>query len=174
MIYPIKRAKKAFTLIEILIYTTLVAIFLVTAVNFSLDIIAGKAKARSMREVQQNTRFTIERMTQEIRRAVNLNLAESVFDAHPGILSLAMPEAEKNPTVFDLSLDGALRMTQGTSTPEILFSNQVAATNLVFTNLSPLAWSKNIKINLTVQYKNPERKEFEATSIIETAVSLRK
>jgi len=166
--------KKAFTLIEILIYTTIVAIFLVTAINFSLDVIAGKVKARSMREVQQNSCFAIERMTQEIRRAEDINLTESVFDTHPGVLSLVMPETEKNPTVFDLSLDGALRMTQGTSTPEILFSNQVAATNLVFTNLSPLAWSKNIKINLTVQYKNPERKEFEATSTLETAVSLRK
>jgi len=167
-------SKKGFTLIEILIYTAMVAIFLVTAVNFSLDVIEGKAKARSMREVQQNSRFAIEKMTQEIRRAEDINLAESVFDTHPGVLSLAMPEAEKNPTVFDLSLDSALRITQGTSTPEILFSNQVAATNLVFTNLSPLAWSKNIKINLTVQYKNPERKEFEATSTLETAVSLRK
>ena len=165
--------KKAFTLIEILIYTTIVAIFLVTAINFSLDIIEGKTKARSMREVQQNTRFAIERMTQEIRRAEGINLAESVFDAHPGILSLAMPEADKNPTIFDLSF-GALRMTQGSSTPEILFSNQVEATNLIFTNLSPLAWSKNIKIDLTIQYKNPERKEFEAISFIETAVSLRK
>jgi len=167
-------SKKGFTLIEILIYTTIVAIFLVAAVNFSLDIIEGKAKARSMREVQQNTRFSIERMTQEIRRASGINLGQSVFDTHPGILSLAMPEAEKNPTIFDLSLDGALRITQGTSTPEILTTNQVATTNLVFTNLSPLAWSKNIKINLTIQYKNPERKEFEATSIVETAVSLRK
>ena len=167
-------SKKGFTLIEILIYTAMVAIFLVTAVNFSLDVIEGKAKARSMREVQQNSRFAIEKMTQEIRRAEDINLAESVFDTHPGVLSLVMPEADKNPTIFDFSLDGALRMTQGTNTPKVLTTNQVETTNLVFTNLSPLAWSKNIKINLTVQYKNPERKEFEATSIIETAVSLRK
>ena len=166
--------KKGFTLIEILIYTTIIAVFLVTAINFSLGIIASKAKAKSVREVEQNSRFAIERMSQEIRRAVDINLSDSVFNQHPGVLSLAMPEDSDNPTVFDLSSDGALRITQGTSTPQILTSDQVEVSNLVFTNLSPNDWSKNIKINLTVQYKNSQREEFNSSSTVETAIGLRK
>jgi len=163
---------QGFTFIEILIYLAIVSVFLVTAVHFTLDIIFSKAKSQSMREVQQNSRFVISRITQEIKAASDINLEQSVFDSHPGVLSLQMAEAEKNPTVFDTS-DGILRITQVTSSPDNLTTNQVEIANLIFTNLGPVAGRKNIGINLTIQFKNPERKEFNASSTVKTAITLR-
>ena len=165
--------KKGFTLIEILIYIAIIVVFLIVITYFALDILYGKIKSQSQMAVQQNARFATEKVTQEIRQALDINLGDSIFGTNPGRLSLAMPQSEENPTIFDI-VSKALRIYQPAIGTYNLTSSDVEVTNLVFTNLSPADGAKNIKIDLTIKYKNPENKgEIEASCDIQTTVSTR-
>jgi len=168
-----KYNKKGFTLIELIISIVILAVFLLIITYFALDVIGGKVKSQSMQETQQNARFVIKKMTQEIKRAIGINIDQSIFGTHPGVLSLKMADENENPTVFDISGD-KLRITRGFDSPQELTTNQVKVINLVFTNLSQTGSSENIKINLTVEHINPEgREEMTAVVNLETTVTLR-
>ena len=56
-----------FTLIELLIYVAFISIMATVFVNFSLDIAGSAQKSRVRQEVQQNARFAMDRMLQEVR-----------------------------------------------------------------------------------------------------------
>lgn len=58
---------RGFTLIELIIYIGIVVAILLVAVNFAWEIIYGNVKAQSWREVQQNSRFAMEKISQALR-----------------------------------------------------------------------------------------------------------
>ena len=96
---------KAFTLIELIIYIAIVSLVLVLATNFTWNIIQGNVSAACQREVQQNTRFVMEKITRAIRAGEN-------------------PE---DPAVFDLSEEGVLYQET-----IALTTDRVKVTNLKF------------------------------------------
>jgi len=61
--------QKGFTLIEMLLYTAIIVIFLIGAISFGWNIIYGNAKSQNYQEVTQNLRFTVKRILYEIRNA---------------------------------------------------------------------------------------------------------
>lgn len=73
---------KGFTLIELIIYIGIVVVVLLVAVNFSWEIIYGNVKAQSWREVQQNTRFAMEKISQALENGQN----PSIFTVTNNIL----------------------------------------------------------------------------------------
>jgi len=62
---------KGFTFIELLIYIGIVAVVLVLATSFAFDIIEGSIKNSSFREVQQNARFAMDRVSYQLREGEN-------------------------------------------------------------------------------------------------------
>lgn len=165
--------RKGFTLIELIISIAIISIFLISVIFLSLQFVEESQKARSFQEVQQNGRFAMERMLQEIRAASDLNTGASTFNTHPGVLSLAVDDATKNPTIFDVS-GGQLRIKQGTGSALPLTSTKVQVTNLVFKNFSVANRTKNIKISLTVEHDNPANVPiFDADISLEGAAVIR-
>ncbi len=170
---------RGFTLIEFLVYSTIVVVVGVVSVEFILNIYEGKAKSTAYFEVQENARLAMERIIQEIHGAQNINLGSSSFDVNlavtPGAkLSLQMKDVSLNPTEFDV-VSGVLRIKQGTSGPYELTNNQVQITNLTFRNFtSPNGRSRNIGVELVIEYVNPENlPQWEASISLKTAVELR-
>jgi len=160
--------KKAFTLIEFLIYMAILATILVLMSGFFWNIIFGNIKETSYQEVQQNGRFALTKITQEIKKATGINspLAGSSSDT----LSLAMADAL--PTIFDL-VNGKLRITQGSQGPFELTSDEVRVSNLLFTNLSYPNTPGTIRIEMTIEHLNPSgRMEYQASIDLKTTVSL--
>ena len=166
-----KREGGGFTLIEIIIYTAIVSIILAAVINFAWNIIYGKSKTSSWQEVQQNIRFTMERITQEVRSASGVNNIGIGGSANS--LSLEMADPDLNPTIFDVSGD-KVRLTQGASGPYELTTDELEVTNLNFTNLSYADTSGTIRIELTIEHKNPGGViEYEASINMVSTVSLR-
>jgi len=58
---------KGFTLIELIIYIAILSMILVFTSGYAWDVIYGKTKTTAFREVQQNARFVMEKMTRTIR-----------------------------------------------------------------------------------------------------------
>jgi hypothetical protein len=143
---------------------------------FSLEIIKGENKARSMQEVQNNANFIIEKIIKTVRQANDIDLTASIFETTPGKLGLTMANSAENPTVFYVDpTDNSLRIKQGETVAQKLSSSEIEITNLVFRNLSTAKSQPNIKINLEVTYKNPNNlSDFNAVFNLEQAVSIRK
>lgn len=162
--------RNAFTLIEILIYLAIISLILVMVVNFLWSIVFGNIKESSHQEIQQNARFVLTKMTQEIKKATAIN---SPLFGEPSVnsLSLSMADSGLNPTIFDI-FDGKLRITQG-SQQFYLTSDQVTISNLRFTNLSYQDTPGTIRIEMTVEYVNPENlNSYRASIDLNSTVSL--
>jgi len=74
--------EKGFTLVELIIYIAIVSLILVLSSSFAWDIIQGNTKADSFREVQQNARFVMEKVSRSLREGSD----PSIFTVTDGIL----------------------------------------------------------------------------------------
>lgn len=165
-----KKRKKAFTLIELLIYLGIVSGLLVVAGAFTWSIIKGSVKSASLREVQQNGRLAMEIVTREIKSASGINnpLAGESADT----LSLIMSDNSLNPTIFEL-LNNQILLSQGVDGPYLLTTDQILVSNLNFTNLSYADTPGTIRIEMTLDYNNlGAQPEYNASIDLITTVSL--
>lgn len=159
-----------FTLIEFIIYIGLVVVILVLMAGFLWNIVFGDIKETSYQEVQQNGRFVLTKMTQEIKKATGIN------NPSPGnsdnILSLSMADANLDPTIFDVS-EGILRITQGTTGPYELTSDRVNVSNIQFTNLSYENTPGTVRIEIEIEHLNPSNSvEYQASINLNSSVTL--
>jgi prepilin-type N-terminal cleavage/methylation domain-containing protein len=163
--------KDGFTLIELLLYVALVSIFITGAVLFAWDIIFGQAKAEILRTVNQEMRFVSQRIMYEIRNAQDINQASA------STLSLSMSQAERDPTIIDLS-GGQIRIGIGsggscpTTNPCALTSDQVVVDALNFIDLSSSTDSKNVKFTVEMS-THADRREWQHQQTYTGAAELR-
>ena len=173
--------RRGFTLVESLIYATIIVFVAIVAIGLILNILEGQAKSKSMYSVQENARLVMGRIVQEIHAAQDINTGSSDFDinlAEPinvgKKLSLQMRDSGLNPTEIDVSSYVA-RIKQGSGSVEEISSDNIKITKLVFTNLSSSnGRSKNIRVELTVEQPNPENLSyFDVVYSLTTSVEVR-
>lgn len=163
---------QSFTLIELLLYIAIISLVLVSITGFFWNVASGNIKEKSYQEVQQNGRFAMTKITQEIKKAVGINSPAPGSSANS--LSLAMSDPNLNPTIFDVS-GGKLRITQGASVPIELTTDQVLVSNLQFTNLSYSNTPGTLRVEMTLENLSPSGKtEYQASLDLKTTVSLLK
>lgn len=159
-----------FTLIEFLIYIAILGSILVLMTGFFWNIALSNIKENSYQEIQQNGRFSLIKLTQEIKKA------RSIISPLPGssgnFLSLEMAQPNLNPTVFDLS-EGRLRITRGSLGPYELTTDRVIVSNLQFINLSYQGTRGTIRIEMQINHLNPGNLiEYQASIDLKSTVSL--
>lgn len=168
-----KTNQKGFTLIETIIYIAIIGVVVASFVNFGFSIAGSRSKTYSAQEVHANAREIMAIITDRVRSAENINVGASTFDSHPGVLSLAMADEAKNPTLIYLDNE-SIKMTEGLGNALDLSSNKIKISNLIFSNLTPQSKRNSVRINLTINYDAPEKTEFSYTQSLQTAVSVRK
>jgi len=162
--------KGGFTLIELILYIGIVTIFISAAVLFSWDIIYGRVKSSTQREVNQSIRLISKRITYEIRNSNGIN------SLTPSSISLSNSDAARNPTVISLTGDKVYigwgsAGSCPSNTPCVLTGNGVIVTKLLFTNFSSGS-STNIGFDLAIE-SSAERKEFQYAQSFKSTVELR-
>lgn len=163
---------KGFTLLEFLLYISLVGIILLVAGAIGLNVLFGKAKLGAIEEVSQNARFTIEKIADRVRNAEAIN--SPAQGASASTLSLQMANAGQNPTVFDLS-GGVARIKEGAGATTDLTSNEVTVTALQFSNISYTDTPGTVRIQMTIKLTNPEnRQEYNFEKTFYTTANIRK
>lgn len=161
---------KGFTLIEFIIYITVVAVILVLASGFAWNIIQGNTKTACYREIQQNGRFAMEKIARAIKEASAINSPIAGNSANS--LSLEMADPNLDPTVFDLS-DNKLRITQGSTGPYGLTGDQAIVSSLQFTNLSYIDTPGTIRVEMAIDHVNlSNRSEYAASLEFVSTISL--
>ena len=173
-----KNSITGFTLIEILIYIVVLVIIITAVSTFFLWGIRSNTKAKVMRETLDNSSRAMETITREIKEAESIYTPTSVFNSHPGQLSLEatkyLPEGETTSYV-DFYLCGTqLCFKKESQDPIALTSDKVEVSNLVFsriiTNEIP-----SVQINLNIDYKDSTgRPEYQASVNLISTISLRR
>ena len=147
--------RKAFTLIETLIYVAIVALVSTGLIKFSTSITAVRNKTYVIQEVHANMRDAMTLISKKIEEANGINVGSSTFDSDPGVLSLSMADASLNPTIISLNQDnGRLEITEGTSDPVYINTDEVKVSNLLFSDASLGSVSKSIQISVTIDYNS--------------------
>lgn len=142
-----KPINSGFTLIELLIYITLVAAISIIFTGFTADVVKNATRSLVVKEVNQNARLILSRITQEIKTAKNVN-------------SLSASEitlTNFDNQTFDLGFDSVNNLVYiDTGSGNVAISSgDVRVTNLVFSQ----AANNIIEISVTIEQKNPSASE---------------
>src|SRR3989344_4982017 len=77
-----------FSLIELIIYASILALILIVMVHTMFGIGSSYVNLKVMRNAENSAAVAMERMTRDIRDAESINLGASTLNAHPGKLML--------------------------------------------------------------------------------------
>lgn len=102
-----KRARRGMTLIEMLLYSVMLSLFIVVAAVYVWDISEGKAKTDSQSEVTDNAEIAMNEISRSIRNAKSV-VSPSAKGVPANSLTLEM--SNNGQVIFDVA-DGRLRMT---------------------------------------------------------------
>lgn len=164
-------SQRGYTLIELLLYITILGSLLGAVAGFYAVTQSTQAKAQVISEVDQQGAMVIEAITHTIRNANGINTpAAGVTSA---VASLSMPSAPSNPTIYDVS-GTSLRIKQGTATTVLLTSPSVRVTNLAFRNLTRGSTDGALQVSFTLSSTNlSNRSEYSYQKSFTTTVALR-
>lgn len=164
----IHNSLNGFTLIELIIYVSIMTVIITAVIPFSRDMILNGAKSSVQEEVYGSGRYIAERIKSEIRNAKGINSVSG------STLSLQDFVAANDPTVIDLSA-GKVRIKQGAGSAINLNSNDTNVTSLTFTNNSSLDnKTKNISYSISLQSTSAStRQEYQADINVSGSAEIR-
>ena len=168
----IRSNTKGNTLVELIIYLAIISVFFTSMIGFTVSVVQSGQKARTMHEVSQNGRFIMEKIAREIKSANDVNFTTSSFGVNPGVLSLVNNTGSLDPTVFDV-VGGVVRIQQGAGAPMNISSDLVNVTSIVFTDLSVPGRTTNIKIDLTLEWRDKSGVLINTSTSMQTSVVVR-
>lgn len=151
----VRHDKLGVTLIEVMVYVALIAIFMTGVIAFGAQVSNIRVKSMAQQEVIANSRLVMKRIAVEIRNATGINSLAAQS------LSLSYADVARNPTVIAKSGN---RITIGwgsggscpVSAPCFLTSSKVNVDKLLFANMSDGGGkSVNIKYELQISKLNP-------------------
>jgi len=169
---------KGFTLIELIVYVSTLAIISIVLTLFVFNFINIYTKIRITKDVSEGSQRVMEIMLLEIRHAKNAYEPTSSFDTHPGQLSL---ETEKDTPIdeettyinFYLDEDKRLLIKKEGEEAEILTPENIEINNLIFNYLT-INDTESIRIELLANYRNQSKRTiYQATTTIISSASLR-
>lgn len=140
--------QSGFTLLEVLLYSLIASTLLAGVTVFVSMTLEGNARQRVITDVESEAAAAIERITQVIRNAEGITTP--VIGATGTTLVLDVVDNALDPTTIDVS-SGALRIDEGSGSPEALTSNRVIASNLVVSNLTRGASPGTVHITFTLE-----------------------
>lgn len=161
--------KNGFSMMEMIIYIAILVLILVVVVNILFSIISSQKKFKTARSVENSAAYTLERINREVRDAVSIDTAGSVFGTNPGTLKLNTVDANGNPRTVEFFVSsGAVRIKENSVDLGGLTQADGRVTNLVFTRITN-THSDSVRTELRVESgtsTNYRVENFYATTIL--------
>ncbi len=168
--------RKGFTLIETLIYMSVVSIIVTSLVLLCWNIISAGEKNIRQQEVYSSARLLTEKIKYQIRNADGINNSSDFgvnLAVNPGNEISLVYAAPNNPTLIDVS-SGQARITLGSASPVVLTPDNLTVTDLTFTNYSSAdGKTKNIGFTLTITNNNPSIGNIHESSTVKSSAEMR-
>lgn len=145
-------ALRGFTLLEIIIYVSLLAFIAAVVINVFSSEMNAWGHARAERVATDAGKLIMERIIEEVRLARSVDTTASVLGVHPGKLVLNTFESATSTvqTTLEISLNGTeLKMKRGAQTA-VSLSGSTKVTQLVFFRV-PSGRSNLVRVSLTAE-----------------------
>ena len=120
---------KGFTLIEVLIYSALIAMIISGSLIAVYQIIEGSDSIQNKIIMEQEANFLLSKIRWALTGATAINIP--TIGLASSTLSINKANYSENPIVFDLNSNN-LRIKQGSGNPAILNNQNIAINNLIF------------------------------------------
>lgn len=162
--------KKAFTLIELLLYVAIAGIVMTSVSTLLFQVMQSRAKAETISLVKDEADIVVNSITESVK------MAKNIITPSPGSngtsFSLEMSDLTKNPTIYNLN-NGKITLKEGSSTAIDLTSSKLEATALNFETINTTP--AGVKLSFTLRHSNPSnRYEFSFQKTYNQFVVLRK
>lgn len=165
-----KQLQHGYTLIELLLYISLLSILLPSMIGFMGLAVEVRVKNQTIAEVNEQGAAAMDYITQTIRNANSITAPATASSASS--LTLAVPTAGLSPTVFDT--DGStLRVKESTAAAIPLTNNNVQISNLTFANLTRSGTNGIVQVSFTLSRVNPaNRNEYNYQKTFTTSAEI--
>lgn len=146
------RQKKGVTLLETVLYVSIIAIVAALVVQTILSMFFAFSRARDIRRVSLDGSFALERMTREIRLASAVRAGESVFNVHPSVLSLDTVKSSSDaaPSVKKIYIQDDRIVLEEDGVSFYLTSPRATTTSFIFRSIET-PHSNGIKIEIALE-----------------------
>lgn len=162
---------KGFTLIELIVYISLVSVMLLGIASFTKIILQTRIRNQVITETEQQGIQIAQILTRVIRNAENITTPTAGNNA--GSLTLDVSDISQDPTVFSLN-GGIINIKEGTGNQINLNNSRVEAHDLAFQNLSRPDTPGIIKFGFSLDYNNQSgRPEYNYSRTFYGSISLR-
>jgi len=160
---------KGFSIVELLISIVIFSLILLAVISFLLSMNSSNLKTMSTRDALDNAKGALEEISYEIRSAKGIYTPTTTSNQLSLETLKYLPDGEAT-TFIDFFLCGtSVCIKKEGSSPVILTSASVQATNLTFSQIST-GTSKSVKISLTI---NSGGGSGSSSSVITSTASLR-
>lgn len=137
---------------EILIYTSILAIVSIVVINSYIITIGSFNQTRSSRDLLESGNLSMERISREIRQAGSVDIANSTLNSTPGILKLNGIDSSNNAYTIKFQVVGsALNIYQNDVLIGNLVGSNISITNLIFRKITTEGTKEAVKIEMTLQ-----------------------
>lgn len=116
--------RRGTSLVEILLYFTIVSVVVFVIIGFSIDVLQLSGKSSSIQELSTNLDFITGKIEETILEADSVDELGSDFDVDAGRLALNMPVAGDSPTDIYLA-EGVVYMQKGLSEAVQISSDEI-------------------------------------------------
>jgi Tfp pilus assembly protein PilW len=144
------RFKRAFSLVEMLVYISVLTVVFLVIINTVLSFTSSYRTLAALRAADNAGMDSMERMTRDIRAAGTIVTAQSSFGTSAGILDIQATSNGVSTTSRYYIQNGIIDMDINGSFYGPLTNSDAVVTSLIFTELSTTT-SQAIKIDLTVE-----------------------
>ncbi len=169
----IKILKSGTTLIEIIVYFTIVSFILLAAITFSIRISNIGLLSYNLSANNTSLDFITTIISENVHTADSISGSGNIFDNDTGALSLVMPAPAQSPTTFTLS-GGNLMMQQGSATAVQLNPDNVQIDIFRIQRVQNNKTPDHLIFNITASPKGKDISQVDRDLSIHFALSLRK
>lgn len=165
-----KRGSTGFTLVELLLYITIMSMMLLLISVFAVGMLEARVKHQTIAEVDGQGIQIMQIIGQVVRNAEGINTPQE--GSSGSTLSIDASGDTNDPTVFDVS-GNTLRITEGGGSAAALTNERVEVSNVIFRNLSRVDTPGVVQIEFTLTHANPEGRNeyaYEETFIYSAAL----
>lgn len=161
--------KRGYSLIEMVIYIAILVFIMVVVINILFNIVSSQKKFKSARSVENSASYTLERINREVRDAVSIDVANSIFGTNPGSLKLTGVDANGNSRTVEFFVSSStVHIKENGVDLGRLTQADAQVTNLVFTRITN-THSDSVRTVMTVASgttTNYRAENFYATTIL--------
>lgn len=157
--FYILNPNKGFSLMELLIYTAVLAIMATVIVSVFLGITRGKGQFTAQSEINSSLRFVIEKINQDIRSASAVSTPASPGGTVSSNLSMTTPEGEVAYCVSSNILRRQVGVNPCDDSSAVVTSGKINVTALTFTRFEnintvfdPDVIAVSIQVSVTMSY----------------------